>query len=77
MEKDNIIAEKYETDLRLNVIYEILDKFYTPFQDVYPKDVSGKISELMDTIGKYIYPCKKGYDIVGEKHYSVLSYRKC
>ena len=76
MEKKDIIEEKCESDLRLNVIYEILDKFYTPFHDDYPKDVSEKIMELMNTIGKYTYPCKKGYDMVGEKHYVVLSYRK-
>lgn len=77
MKKGEIVEEIYDENIMLNVIYEILDKFYQPFQNDYPLDVASKMEDLINTIGKYIYPSKKGFDLINEKHQATVTYRKC
>ena len=76
-EKGEIIEKSYENNINLNLIYEFLDKFYYQNQDNYPEDVQKKIKDLIDTLGNYIYPLKNGYDMIEEKHYVTITYRKC
>lgn len=77
MKRCNILEEKYLVNLNLNVLYEILDKFYNYGDEAYyPSEIRLNMKALLNSINKYIYHSKKGYDIVGEKYYSIVTYQK-
>lgn len=76
MKDDKIIEETYEESMKLNVLYEVLDGLYKPTQFNYPADVKESADNLINSLNNYLYHQKNGYDIIGEKYFNVVKYRK-
>ena len=76
MKKDEILEKTYEESMKLNILYEVLDGLYKPTQYNYPSDVKESADSLINSLNNHLYHQKDGYDIVGEKYFNVVKYRK-
>lgn len=76
MINSEILNESYEESIKLNVLYEILEGLYKPTQFNYPSDVKENVDNLIKSLNNYLYHPKNGYDIIEEKYFNVVKYRK-
>ena len=74
--EDKILEKTYEESIKLNVLYEILEGLYRPTQFNYPSDVKENVDNLIKSLNNYLYHPKNGYDIIDEKYFNKVTYKK-
>lgn len=70
------IIEKYEANIQLNTLYEVLDALYSKYSFWYPNDIKEDINKLLSKINDYVYHGHVGYDVIDEKWYSEFTFIK-
>ena len=70
------ITKKYEANIHLNSLYDVLVSLQVNGKYWYPKDINDGIDNLVAKINKYIYHGHKGYDVIDERWYSEFSFKK-
>ena len=75
--KNEIIKEKYEVNIHLNSLYDVLTSLRTNgSKQFYPDDINDDIDKLIFKILNYIYHDHKKYDVIDEKWYSEFTFKK-
>ena len=70
------ITEKYEANIHLNSLYDVLISLQSNGKYWYPEEINNDIDNLIAKIKKYIYHDHKGYDVIDETWYSEFTFRK-
>ena len=71
------ITEKYEANVHLNTLYDVLTSLRSNgSMQFYPDDINNDIDKLVLKILDYIYHIHKGYDVIDEKWYSEITFKK-
>ena len=74
--KGKIINEKYEANIHLNSLYDVLSSLQTSGKYWYPKEINDDINNLISKINNYIYHNHKGNDVIDETWYSEFTFKK-
>ena len=74
--KGKTINEKYEANIHLNSLCDVLCSLQVNGKYWYPKEINDDIDNLIKKINKYIYHDHKGYDIIDETWYSEFTFKK-
>ena len=74
MEEEGVITETFQEDMKLIILDELLDSFYTNHEGEFPEDVSEKVKELRDVLDDHIYHWKDGYGIGYSNYYSKVNF---
>lgn len=70
------ITERYEANIHLNSLYDVLVSLQSNGKYWYPDDINKDIDKLIAKINKYIYHDHSGYDVIDERWYSEFSFKK-
>ncbi len=74
---DETIIERYEANIHLNTLYDVLSSLQSNGKkQLYPDDINEDIDSLIKKINEYIYHGHNGYDVIGEKWYSEFIFKK-
>ena len=71
-----IIKEKYEANIHLNTLYDVLSALQISGKHWYPTDVNDDINNLLNKINDYTYHRHIGFDVIDEKWYSEFTFKK-
>lgn len=74
--KDEIKKEKYDANIHLNSLCDVLSALQVNGKHWYPKDINEDIDTLIGKVNNYIYHGHKGYDVIDEKWYSEFTFKK-
>ena len=74
--KGKIINEKYEANIHLNSLYDVLSSLQASGKYWYPKEINDDIDNLISKINNYIYHNHSGYDVIDETWYSEFVFKK-
>jgi len=75
MKEVKTLEKKYDLNIKLHTLYELIDALYNPLENDFPPDVKKRIEDLIDSINNYLYHPIDGYDIVAETYYTKINYR--
>lgn len=71
-----VFSKEYNTNIQLEVLYDVLDGLYVRNKFKYPDDTKDLIDKLLKNISSYIYHSCDGYDIISDEIYSRIVYKK-
>lgn len=75
--KNEITKEKYEANVHLNTLYDVLTSLRANgSKEFYPNDINEDIDKLILKILDYLYHGHKGYDVIDEKWFSEYTFKK-
>ncbi|MBR1385448.1 MAG: hypothetical protein IJ568_01315 [Bacilli bacterium] len=75
--KNEITKEKYEANIHLNTLYDVLSALRANgIKQFYPDDINDEIDRIISRINSYIYHGHNGYDVIAEKWYSEFTFKK-
>ena len=70
------ITKRYEANMHLNTLYDILTSLQSNGKYWYPNDINKDINILINKINNYIYHNHKGRDVIDETWYSEFTFKK-
>ena len=74
--KGKIVTEKYETNIHLISLYDVLSSLQSNGKFFYPEEINADIDALLNKINYYTYHDHKGYDVLDETYYSEYTFKK-
>lgn len=73
---NKIIIERYEANIHLNSLCDVLSSLQSNGKYWYPADINEDINDLIDKINNYIYHDHNGDDVLDETWYSEFAFKK-
>ena len=70
------ITERYEANIHLNTLYDVLTSLQGNNKCWYPEDINNDVTSLIKKINNHIYHNHSGYDVIDETWYSEITFEK-